>query len=182
MPVGPTHLTAPTESHLALRAGHHVLVLLAKSMLRCDHECSAHWHTFGNSRRRSWRSRKHVMRQQPLMSSERSEPAAQGASARARRPSSVSAWGSTVSCLRSAPREPAPRLLVLGGFFQSTPPRHTTQDRRNQRSAPHLDAEETQPLQPRGLGLQSKRLLIESQWVSKPLAFAGKMRPRRLNN
>jgi hypothetical protein len=30
--------------------------------------------------------------------------------------------------------------------------------------------------------LQSKRLLIESQWVSKPLAFAGKMRPRRLNN
>eukprot|EP01047_Picozoa_sp_COSAG01_P048593 COSAG01_NODE_4746_length_4769_cov_29.055460_2_plen_177_part_00 len=30
--------------------------------------------------------------------------------------------------------------------------------------------------------LQSKRLLIESRWVSKPLAFAGKLRPRRLNN
>jgi hypothetical protein len=30
--------------------------------------------------------------------------------------------------------------------------------------------------------LQSKRLLIESQWVSKPLAFAVKLRPRRLNN
>jgi hypothetical protein len=29
--------------------------------------------------------------------------------------------------------------------------------------------------------LQSKRLLIESRWVSKPLAFAGKLRPRRLN-
>jgi hypothetical protein len=30
--------------------------------------------------------------------------------------------------------------------------------------------------------LQSKRLLIESRWVSKPLAFAGELRPRRLNN
>jgi hypothetical protein len=29
--------------------------------------------------------------------------------------------------------------------------------------------------------LQSKRLLIESRWVSKPLVFAGKLRPRRLN-
>jgi hypothetical protein len=29
--------------------------------------------------------------------------------------------------------------------------------------------------------LQSKRLLIESRWVSKPLAFAGKLRLRRLN-
>jgi hypothetical protein len=30
--------------------------------------------------------------------------------------------------------------------------------------------------------LQSKRPLIESRWVSKPLAFAGQLRPRRLNN
>jgi hypothetical protein len=30
--------------------------------------------------------------------------------------------------------------------------------------------------------LQSKRLLIESRWVSKSLAFAGELRPRRLNN
>jgi hypothetical protein len=30
--------------------------------------------------------------------------------------------------------------------------------------------------------LQSKRLLIESRWVTKPLALAGKMRPRRPNN
>jgi hypothetical protein len=30
--------------------------------------------------------------------------------------------------------------------------------------------------------LQSKQLLIESRWVSKPLAFASKLRPRRLNN
>jgi hypothetical protein len=30
--------------------------------------------------------------------------------------------------------------------------------------------------------LQPKRLLIDSRWVSKPLAFAGKLRPRRLNN
>jgi hypothetical protein len=30
--------------------------------------------------------------------------------------------------------------------------------------------------------LQSKRLLIEARWVSKPLAFAGALRPRRLNN
>jgi hypothetical protein len=29
--------------------------------------------------------------------------------------------------------------------------------------------------------LQSKRLLNESRWVSKPLALAGKLRPRRLN-
>jgi hypothetical protein len=29
---------------------------------------------------------------------------------------------------------------------------------------------------------QSTRLLIESRWVSKPLAPAGKLRPRRLNN
>jgi hypothetical protein len=29
---------------------------------------------------------------------------------------------------------------------------------------------------------KSKRLFIESQWVSKPLAFAGKLRPRRLNH
>jgi hypothetical protein len=29
--------------------------------------------------------------------------------------------------------------------------------------------------------LQSKQLLIESQWVSKPLAFAGKLRARRPN-
>jgi hypothetical protein len=29
--------------------------------------------------------------------------------------------------------------------------------------------------------LQSKRLLIESWWVSTPLDFAGKLRPRRLN-
>jgi hypothetical protein len=28
----------------------------------------------------------------------------------------------------------------------------------------------------------SKRLVIESRWVSKPLAFAGELRPRRLNN
>jgi hypothetical protein len=27
-----------------------------------------------------------------------------------------------------------------------------------------------------------KRLGIESRWVSKPLAFAGKQRPRRLSN
>jgi hypothetical protein len=33
-----------------------------------------------------------------------------------------------------------------------------------------------------GPSLQSKRLVIESRWVSKPLAFAGKLRPRRLNN
>jgi hypothetical protein len=30
--------------------------------------------------------------------------------------------------------------------------------------------------------LQSKRLLIESRWVSKTLAFAGELRPQRLNN
>jgi hypothetical protein len=30
--------------------------------------------------------------------------------------------------------------------------------------------------------LQSKRLLIESRWVSKPLAFASKLQPGRLNN
>jgi hypothetical protein len=31
--------------------------------------------------------------------------------------------------------------------------------------------------------LQSKRLLIESRWVSKPLAFAGTLRPpQRLNS
>jgi hypothetical protein len=30
--------------------------------------------------------------------------------------------------------------------------------------------------------LPSKRLLIESRWVSKPLAFAGALRPRRPNN
>jgi hypothetical protein len=30
--------------------------------------------------------------------------------------------------------------------------------------------------------LQPKRLLIESRWVSKPLASAGKLRPRRFNN
>jgi hypothetical protein len=30
--------------------------------------------------------------------------------------------------------------------------------------------------------LHSKRLLIESRWLSKPLASAGKLRPRRLNN
>eukprot|EP01049_Picozoa_sp_SAG25_P009140 SAG25_NODE_880_length_4970_cov_4.557380_5_plen_128_part_00 len=29
---------------------------------------------------------------------------------------------------------------------------------------------------------QSKRLLIESWWMSKPLAIADKLRPRRLNN
>jgi hypothetical protein len=29
--------------------------------------------------------------------------------------------------------------------------------------------------------LPSKRLLIESRWVSKPLALAGELRPRRLN-
>eukprot|EP01047_Picozoa_sp_COSAG01_P032474 COSAG01_NODE_2348_length_7857_cov_4.460299_13_plen_211_part_00 len=29
--------------------------------------------------------------------------------------------------------------------------------------------------------LQSKRLLIELRWVSRPLALAGKLRPRRLN-
>jgi hypothetical protein len=37
----------------------------------------------------------------------------------------------------------------------------------------------------RGLPLllrPSKRLLIESRWVSKPLALAGQPRPRRLNN
>jgi hypothetical protein len=28
----------------------------------------------------------------------------------------------------------------------------------------------------------SKRLLIESRWVSEPLAFAGELRPRRLNS
>jgi hypothetical protein len=33
-----------------------------------------------------------------------------------------------------------------------------------------------------GVELQSKRLLIESRWVSKPLAFAGKLRPRRPNS
>jgi hypothetical protein len=33
-----------------------------------------------------------------------------------------------------------------------------------------------------GAHLQSKRLVIEARWVSKPLAFAGKLRPRRLNN
>jgi hypothetical protein len=38
------------------------------------------------------------------------------------------------------------------------------------------------PGPPRLPGLQTKRLLIESRWVSKPLAFAGKLRPRRLNN
>ena len=32
------------------------------------------------------------------------------------------------------------------------------------------------------VNLQSKRLLIESQWVPEPLAFAGKLRPRRLNH
>jgi hypothetical protein len=31
-------------------------------------------------------------------------------------------------------------------------------------------------------GLQSKRLVIESRLVSRPVAFAGKLRPRRLNN
>eukprot|EP01047_Picozoa_sp_COSAG01_P033529 COSAG01_NODE_2471_length_7630_cov_3.056566_17_plen_72_part_00 len=30
--------------------------------------------------------------------------------------------------------------------------------------------------------LRSKRRLIEARWVSKLLAFAGKLRPRRLNN
>eukprot|EP01047_Picozoa_sp_COSAG01_P000827 COSAG01_NODE_16_length_40091_cov_15.728646_40_plen_119_part_00 len=30
--------------------------------------------------------------------------------------------------------------------------------------------------------LQPKRLLTESRWASQPLAFAGKRRPRRLNN
>jgi hypothetical protein len=29
--------------------------------------------------------------------------------------------------------------------------------------------------------LQSKRLVIKSRWVSKPLAFAGELRPWRLN-
>jgi hypothetical protein len=29
---------------------------------------------------------------------------------------------------------------------------------------------------------QSKRLLIEVRWGSKPLAFAGQLRPRRLSN
>jgi hypothetical protein len=29
---------------------------------------------------------------------------------------------------------------------------------------------------------KSKRLVIESRWVSKPLALAGQLRPRRLNN
>jgi hypothetical protein len=32
------------------------------------------------------------------------------------------------------------------------------------------------------LPLQSNRIVIESRWVSKPLAFAGLLRPRRLNN
>eukprot|EP01047_Picozoa_sp_COSAG01_P008824 COSAG01_NODE_355_length_18359_cov_3.808773_6_plen_90_part_00 len=31
-------------------------------------------------------------------------------------------------------------------------------------------------------GLQSKRLVIGSRWVSTPVAFAGTLRPRRLNN
>jgi hypothetical protein len=31
------------------------------------------------------------------------------------------------------------------------------------------------------LSCGSTRPLIESRWVSKPLAFAGKLRPRRLN-
>jgi hypothetical protein len=34
----------------------------------------------------------------------------------------------------------------------------------------------------RGADLRPHRLFVESQWVSKPLAFAGKRRPRRLNN
>jgi hypothetical protein len=38
-----------------------------------------------------------------------------------------------------------------------------------------------QPEDVRG-GLQAKRLLIESRWMSKPLAFAGELRPRRLYN
>ena len=29
--------------------------------------------------------------------------------------------------------------------------------------------------------LRSERLLIESRWVRQPLAFAGQLRPRRLN-
>eukprot|EP01047_Picozoa_sp_COSAG01_P053063 COSAG01_NODE_5647_length_4118_cov_6.676288_2_plen_83_part_00 len=33
----------------------------------------------------------------------------------------------------------------------------------------------------RGVPLQSKRLLIEARWVSKPLTLAGKRQPRRLN-
>jgi hypothetical protein len=33
-----------------------------------------------------------------------------------------------------------------------------------------------------GCELQPKRLLIESRWVSTPLALAGKLRTRRLNN
>eukprot|EP01047_Picozoa_sp_COSAG01_P048538 COSAG01_NODE_4738_length_4782_cov_14.714072_4_plen_189_part_00 len=38
---------------------------------------------------------------------------------------------------------------------------------------------------PRTMGgrqLRPKRLLIEARWVSKTLAFAGELRPRRLNN
>jgi hypothetical protein len=34
----------------------------------------------------------------------------------------------------------------------------------------------------RTLSLQPKRLVIEARWVSQLLTFAGKLRPRRLNN
>jgi hypothetical protein len=37
-------------------------------------------------------------------------------------------------------------------------------------------------VRPHAGDLQSERLLIESRWVSTSLAFAGKLRPRRLNN
>eukprot|EP01047_Picozoa_sp_COSAG01_P107776 COSAG01_NODE_36758_length_512_cov_42.009685_1_plen_79_part_00 len=42
----------------------------------------------------------------------------------------------------------------------------------------HSNAVSARPPSP----LPSKRLLIESRWVSKPLAFAGELRPRRPNN
>jgi|EP01049_Picozoa_sp_SAG25_P009204 hypothetical protein len=49
-------------------------------------------------------------------------------------------------------------------------------------SAPrHVDAVAFRSARAHGV-LRSKRLLIESRWVSTPLAFAGKRRPRRLNN
>eukprot|EP01047_Picozoa_sp_COSAG01_P027691 COSAG01_NODE_1835_length_9084_cov_87.179481_7_plen_173_part_00 len=45
-----------------------------------------------------------------------------------------------------------------------------------------VEGQQRQAVLPRRDQLRSERPLIESRWGSKPLAFAGKMRPRRLNN
>jgi hypothetical protein len=67
------------------------------------------------------------------------------------------------------------RGSARGGAEQLLPPsqrRHLLVERRLLR----------QPALPLQECLQSKRLVIESWWVSTPLASAGELRPRRLNN